>query len=270
MYGRNVSARRIARELAVIVLPQISKKTNFDELDLDLLIAKTVNLLCDYAKQNLSEADSLLEQASQELVHAEVDHTDNVDSVEELQPVKLTSDQLKKQVVALQRAVKLIAEALDMPAIALQKGATEFTFKCSECGHFNEVLYTQHTESDIRQFLKQLLRAYWEHRTEIDEFIRHAKSKWQVQRMVSIDRDILRLACAEAFFMPDIPISVCINEAVELCHRFADEKAAKFINGILGDLSGEARYFRAKGTMPEREEKDDHGTNGSELAIEQS
>jgi len=263
-----VSARRIARELAVIVLPQISKKTNFEELSLDLLIAKTVNLLCDYAKQNLSEADSLLNEASAGLVGIEVDHADNVGSIEELKPVKLTTDQLKKQIVSLQRSVKLIAEALDMPAIALQKGATEFTFKCSECGHFNEVLYTQHTESDIRLFLKELLKAYWEHRTEIDEFIKHAKSKWQVQRMVSIDRDILRLACAEAFFMPDVPISVCINEAVELCHRFADEKAAKFINGILGDLSGEARYFRAKGTFPDRESNDDQGTNGSELAVE--
>ncbi len=242
-----MSARRIARELAVIVLPQISKKTNFEDLDVEALIGKTVNMLCDYAKQNLSEADSLLQGSSAELVEHEVDHPSNAHSVDDLKPVKLTSDQLKKQVITLQRAVNLIAEALDMPQMALQRGSAQLFFKCKECGHTNEVNYHGDTESDIKTFLHSLLRAYWEHRSEIDQFIKQAKSKWQINRMVSIDRDILRLACAEAFFMPEIPISVSINEAVELCHRFADEKAAKFINGILGDLSQEARYFRAKG-----------------------
>ncbi len=75
--------------------------------------------------------------------------------------------------------------------------------------------------------------------------------------MVSIDRDILRLACAEAFYMPDIPVAVAINEAVELCHRFADEKAAKFINGILADLDEEAEHFRQYGTFKEKEVKEE-------------
>ena len=56
------------------------------------------------------------------------------------------------------------------------------------------------------------------------------KEALAVDRMVSIDRDILRLACAEAFFIEEVPVNVAISEAVELAHRFADEKAAKFIN----------------------------------------
>ena len=69
--------------------------------------------------------------------------------------------------------------------------------------------------------------------------------------MVSIDRDILRLACAEAFFIDEVPINVAISEAVELCHRFADEKAAKFVNGVLADLSEQAKEFRKTGEFPE-------------------
>jgi transcription antitermination protein NusB len=246
-----VTARHIARELAVIVLPQLSKKTNFEDLKLDVLIAKTVSMLCDYAKHNLSEADSLLQQSSTELVELEVDHPENAETIDELKPVLLTTEQLKQQVVNLQRAINLISEALDVPALSLQRGVGQSFVKCEACGHTNEVQQRADTESDIRTFLKNLLTTYWDHRDEIDLFIKRAKSKWQVTRMVSIDRDILRLACAEAFFMPDIPISVAINEAVELCHRFADEKAAKFINGVLGDLAQEARYFRNKGVFPE-------------------
>jgi N utilization substance protein B len=258
-----VTARHIARELAVIVLPQLSKKTNFEEIKLDTLIAKTVSMLCDYAKHNLTEADALLQQSSAELVDAEVEHPDNAETIDELKPVQLTSEQLKKQVINLQRAVNLIAEALDVPALSLQRGGAQNFVKCEACGHTNEIHLRGDTESDIRNFLKNLLQTYWQHREEIDRFIKRAKSKWQVNRMVSIDRDILRLACAEAFFMPEIPISVCINEAVELCHRFADDKAAKFINGVLGDLAQEARYFRNKGVFPEELNEESPETDSS-------
>jgi transcription antitermination protein NusB len=252
-----VSARRIARELAVIVLPQLSKdKKKLEQSDIGWLITKAVAMLCDYAKQNLSEADAVLERAGHELTDIEVDHPENVQSVEQLSPVNLTTGQLKTQVVALHRAINLIAEALDMPALLLQNNATELHFKCKQCGEGNTIHSEQDSQSDVKAFLLRLISTYLEHRTEIDEFIKHAKSKWRVSRMVSIDRDILRLACTEAFYMADIPISVCINEAVDLCHRFADEKAAKFVNGILGDLSREARYFRAKGTFMERSADD--------------
>jgi len=258
-----VTARRIARELAVIVLPQLSKKTNFEELNLDGLIAKTVSMLCDYAKQNLSEADAILRQSSVDMIDAEVEHPENAASVEDLASVVLTTKQVKKQVTNLKRAINLIAEALDVPAMSLQGGSGQFFFKCEACGHANEIIQRNDTESDIRAFLKSLLNTYWDHRQEIDTFIKRAKSKWQVNRMVSIDRDILRLACAEAFFMPEIPISVCINEAIDLCHRFADDKAAKFINGILGDLAQEARYFRNKGVFPEPQDLEPPGSDAS-------
>jgi len=248
-----VSARRIARELAVIVLPQLSKdKKKLEESDISWLITKAVTMLCDYAKQNLSEADALLNRAANELVDIEVEHPDNVNAIDELAPVKLNTEQLKNQIVSLHRTISLVAEALDMPALLLQNNATELTFTCKTCGAESVVHNDQKSKSDVKAFLLHLIRTYLEHRTEVDEFIKHAKSKWRVSRMVSIDRDILRLACTEAFFMPDIPISVSINEAVELCHRFADDKAAKFVNGILGDLSREARYFRAKGEFMER------------------
>ena len=81
--------------------------------------------------------------------------------------------------------------------------------------------------------------------------------------MVSIDRDILRLACTEAFYMSEIPVNVCISEAVELCHRFADQKAARFINGILGELSDEAKHFRFHGKLKDPEEQTETLETGS-------
>ena len=99
-------------------------------------------------------------------------------------------------------------------------------------------------KTEVKDFLLRLVNTYIEHQEAIDNSIKEASTKWEIGRMVNIDLDILRLACAETFFMPDIPIAVAINEAVELCHRFADEKAAKFVNGILADLSEEAIKLR--------------------------
>jgi len=243
-----MSARRIARELAVIVMPQLPKEhQKLTKLEVDDLVARAVHMLSDYAKQSLADANAILERASKDIVDIEVEHPDNARNVDKLEPVQLTSAQLKEQIQKIDRALHLVAEALDVPDMVLHGGRNLLEVNCSKCSHVNQVHIERPNQSEVRDFMYELINTYQGHKAEIDDFIRYAKSKWQIQRMVSIDRDILRLACAEAFFMPDIPIRVAISEAVELCHRFADEQAAKFINGILGDLSDEAKHFRNKG-----------------------
>jgi N utilization substance protein B len=81
--------------------------------------------------------------------------------------------------------------------------------------------------------------------------------------MVSIDRDIIRLACAEAFYLPEIPINVAISEAVELSHRFADARAAKFINGVLADIGEDAKHFRKTGELTRVSEAEPHSAQGA-------
>lgn len=224
-----MSARRIARELAVILLPQLSKnKAKLEMPEMETLASKAVTSLCDYARENLDEADALTTKTMADLTDTEIEHPDNRRSIAKLLPVPFTTEQMKEQLAILKRTINLVSEALDVPALVLQ---------------------TKLDKSDVKEFLLRLVNTYLEHRDEIDNFIRAAHAKWQIERMVSIDRDILRLACAESFYMHDIPIAVAINEAVELCHRFADEKAAQFINGILGDLSTEAEYFRQHGKL---------------------
>jgi len=220
-----LSARRIARELAVIVLPQLPKdKTRLEKLELEDLVSKAVAMLCDYARENLAEVNGLLSKTYGEITDIEIEHPTNVRSIAQLLPVNVNTEQVRDQLANLKQAFHCVTEALDIP----------------------EFLLLTHCETKVeaKNFLTRLVNTYLEHRAEIDNFIKQTSTKWEVKRMVNIDRDILRLACAEAFYMHDIPIPVVINEAVELCHRFADEKAAKFINGILADLSEEANKLR--------------------------
>ncbi len=188
------------------------------------MVSKAVSMLHDYAKENLAEVEGLLSRTYGEITDIEIEHPTNVRSIAQLLPVKVNTEEVRDQLGSLKRAFNLINEALDIPILVLESRSE--------------------TKSEVKDFLFRLINTYIEHQAEIDNFIKQASTKWEVHRMVNIDLNILRLACAEAFFMHDVPIAVIINEAVELCHRFADEKAAKFINGILADLSEEAIKLR--------------------------
>jgi N utilization substance protein B len=67
----------------------------------------------------------------------------------------------------------------------------------------------------------------------IDQLIEEASLNWRLVRMPVVDRNILRLACHELMACHDIPVSVTINEAVELAKRFGGDDSRAFVNGIL-------------------------------------
>ena len=64
-------------------------------------------------------------------------------------------------------------------------------------------------------------------------------NNWSVNRMPKVDLSILRLAICELIFIQEIPSKVSINEAIELAKLYCDDKAPKFINGILGSVVNE-------------------------------
>lgn len=76
---------------------------------------------------------------------------------------------------------------------------------------------------------------------ELDAHVTRLAVDWRVDRMAVIDRNILRLAAYELIHRPDVPVSAAINEAVELAKTFSTPEAARFINGILGQLAREQR-----------------------------
>jgi N utilization substance protein B len=240
-----MSARRIARELAVIVMPQLPKnEEKLSNVQITEVVDKAVHMLIDYAKQNLKDAGAIVVKAHDELVEMEIVHKDNEGEISDLKGVTLNSDELKEKFRTIERAINLVQEALDIPEIALSATTEPIKSVCKKCGSASEINIERAHKEEVREFVQRIITVYLQNRETIDEFIKRARSKFRIERMVSIDRDILRLACAEAFYMTDIPINVAISEAVELSHRFADEKAAKFINGILADLSEEAEAVR--------------------------
>lgn len=86
---------------------------------------------------------------------------------------------------------------------------------------------------ETREFAEKLARAAWQEREASDQKIESLSIDWPLDRIGRVDRSILRLAFHE-LNLGETPVSVVIDEAVELAKKYSSEEAAKFINGILG------------------------------------
>jgi N utilization substance protein B len=70
------------------------------------------------------------------------------------------------------------------------------------------------------------------HRDALDELARAAADNWRLERVATVERNILRLAIHE-LTVGVTPPKVVIDEAVWLAQRFAGGRAPAFVNGVL-------------------------------------
>ncbi len=91
-------------------------------------------------------------------------------------------------------------------------------------------------EDNVREFVQRLIEGVATHCETIDTHISQYAANWQLKRMATIDRNILRLGVYELMHTQDIPPKVTINEAVELAKKYGDLESGKFVNGILDKI----------------------------------
>ena len=72
---------------------------------------------------------------------------------------------------------------------------------------------------------------------EIDALIADHSHKWSTSRLSRVALSVMRLAVYEMLYCEDIPVSVSINEAVELAKLYGGESDASFVNGVLGGIA---------------------------------
>ena len=73
---------------------------------------------------------------------------------------------------------------------------------------------------------------------EVDKKIsENLKPGWKISRISKVSLSILRLALYEMMYDDSIPVSVSINEAVELTKKYSVEDEAAFVNGVLGSVA---------------------------------
>jgi transcription antitermination protein NusB len=94
-------------------------------------------------------------------------------------------------------------------------------------------------EGEEMAFTRELVEGVAIRKAEVDGRIEAASLNWRLPRMPVVDRNILRLATWELLACDETPVSVVINEAVELAKRFGGADSRSFVNGILDRIAFE-------------------------------
>ncbi|HEY8270296.1 MAG TPA: transcription antitermination factor NusB [Pseudobdellovibrionaceae bacterium] len=93
-------------------------------------------------------------------------------------------------------------------------------------------------EQDTVKFADGLIRGVQVQKTAIDAKIQAVSTHWKLERMATIDRNILRVAVYELCFTPNpLKENIIINEAVEIAKKFGTTESASFVNGLLDQIA---------------------------------
>jgi N utilization substance protein B len=89
----------------------------------------------------------------------------------------------------------------------------------------------------IREFTRELVSGISAQKRKIDELISTYAQGWDMDRLPTVDRNILRLAIYELVWTPDLAEGIVINEALDLAKVLSTDESAAYIHGVLGKIS---------------------------------
>ena len=101
-----------------------------------------------------------------------------------------------------------------------------------------EILELAASVRDLKpdDYIKTVFGGVFTNLEEIDSLISENAVGWKIERISKTALAVLRLAIFEIKFVSDIPPAVSVNEAVELCKKYATKEDASFVNGILSTV----------------------------------
>ena len=87
------------------------------------------------------------------------------------------------------------------------------------------------------EYIENKIKKIEEVLEDIDTAVNAVAEKWKTSRMGKVELTVIRLAVYEMRYEEDIPVSVAINEAVELAKKFGGDDSPAFVNGVLAKLA---------------------------------
>lgn len=197
-----MNARHVARELALLSLSQLRvQEEQLGQVTPEDLVEQAVRMVTSEARDNLKAAAADLQKAHEDVQESTL--RDHPDAIREL---------LRSSIDHTERVINLLGAGLEWPLmVAMAK------------------------QEDVRRFAVHLIKLFRQHQSDVDQLIDSSMVNWSLERLVAVDRDILRLAVAEMLY-EGTPFEVAIDEAVELAKQYSTEESGKFVNGVLKRL----------------------------------
>ena len=100
-----------------------------------------------------------------------------------------------------------------------------------------DAIYAEAPNDKQAAYIRRLVVGVEEHAAELDGYISKYAVGWSFARIPLVASAIMRVCMYEILYMPDVPNSAAINEAVEIAKKYETPETVKFINGILGSFA---------------------------------
>ena len=220
--------RTVARELALLTFSQLSKNIEkWENKDIVEIIERSVETLTKEAEHNLQSSVRELGAIRDYIQNYEIDHADNLERPMDVSiipvAVPMTSDMIGRIDILLDAAEKIYS-AMDIVQISAMSKS-----------------------EDVKKYSVKLVKTFIENKELIDAQIKEYSKGWDVDRLLKVDRDVLRISITELLYFEDIPASVSIDEAVELSKKYGTEESSSFINGILRQVYEARKRIASRG-----------------------
>ena len=212
-----MQARRAARELAFILFSQFDKKiTNYSKKDLGDIILKSVRILTNSAEEELRTAVGTLLEMKSQIDDYEANHEDNLKRPLDVSNIPVVLPMTSDMTGRINEMIDIAEKAL----LALE--IAEIT--------------TLEAQNDVKNYAVTIAEFFQKNHEEIDNIIKKYSKNWDFQRLVKMDKDILRIAIVELLYIKDAPMKVVVDEALELAKKYSTDDSTSFINGILAKI----------------------------------
>ena len=126
----------------------------------------------------------------------------------------------------------------------------------SEKNKGHQELLPEYDSEEDKDYARKLFRASILNSDEYQHYMSDASRNWDFSRLAYMDIVIMQIAIAEMLTFPSIPISVTINEYMEIAKLYSTPRSATYINGMLDTI---ARHLIDKGmllkSIPPRNDK---------------
>ena len=98
-------------------------------------------------------------------------------------------------------------------------------------------LLPEYSNDDDKDYAQKLFRATIMNADEYQRYMTEASRNWDFSRLAYMDIVIMQIAIAEMMTFPSIPVSVSINEFVEISKIYSTPRSGGYINGMLDAIA---------------------------------
>ena len=198
-----MQSRSVARELALLMLGQVSDRQPSADTSLDTLLQQALASLSQHVREALDQAATELQAAQQQLLDSELQDQGAVGQLPRIR------QHLQDGLEHAENGLNRLSASLELPRLLMLSD-----------------------QEEIRRGAIDRARAVLTGRVDLDQRLDAVMEGWRLTRLPRIDRDILRLAAVDIEQF-NTPAPVAGNEAVELANRYSDEQGRRMINGVL-------------------------------------